>query len=140
MFSSFRKKRGKPIGDTFSRIKQHPFDKLLSLLRRVIFQDRKNRNREDEGIFRGEETRAYRGRNSNDPSNAPADVQTRIVRGIWRPVLQKVSQLYIKTIKREATAGFPPRPRLGQPSCPDFMPVDRKFRSLETDPSTSIRK
>lgn len=140
MFSNFRKKRGKPIKDTFSRIKQHPFDKLLSLLRRVIFQDRKNRNREDEGIFRGEETRAYRGRNSNDPSNAPADVQTRIVRGIRRPLLQKVSQLYIKTIKREATAGFPPRPRLGQPSCPDFMPVDRKFRSLETDPSTSIRK
>lgn len=126
-----RKERGKSEID----FQESSLDKLLSLLRRVIFQDRKNRNREDEGIFGGEETWAYRGRNSNDPSNAPADVQTRIVRGIRRPVSQKVSQLYIKTIKREATAGFPPRPRLAQASCPDFMPVDRKFRSLETDPT-----
>lgn len=126
-----RKGRGKSERD----FQESSLDKLLSLLRRVIFQDRKNRNREDEGIFGGEETWAYRGRNSNDPSNAPADVQTRIVRGIRRPVSQKVSQLYIKTIKREATAGFPPRPRLAQASCPDFMPVDRKFRSLETDPT-----
>lgn len=50
--------------------------------------------------------------------------------------MQKVSQLYIKTIKREATGGFPPRPRLGQAFVPRFcVPVDRKFRSLETDPT-----
>lgn len=118
MFSSFRKKRGKPIKDTFSRIKQHPFDKLLSLLRRVIFQDRKNRNREDEGIFRGEETRAYRGRNSNDPSNAPADVQTRIVRGIRRPA--KSVPIIYKDNKTRGNRRIPIPSKVGPAFVPRF--------------------
>lgn len=127
--------------DRFSGINHHPLDELveLSLLRRVIFQDGKNRNSEDEGIFGGEETWTYRGRNSNDPSNAAADVpQTRIVRGIRRPVLQKVSQLYIKTIKREAgpADSHPVQgwTRLRAPIlCPSIV-------NSETDPSASIIK
>lgn len=138
-------RREQVFGDrqTFSGINhRHKLDELVelsSLLRRVIFQDGKNRNSEDEGIFGGEETWTYRGRNSNDPSNAAADVpQTRIVRGIRRPVLQKVSQLYIKTIKREAgPADSHPVQGWARLRAPILCP---SIVNSETDPTPSIIK
>lgn len=53
--------------------------------------------------------------------NSSRDPAARLAKSV--PIIYKDNKT------RGGTGGFPPRPRLGQASCPDFMPVDRKFRN-----------
>lgn len=86
----------------------------------------------DKGIFGGGETTALSWSQFQRFIERACRRPDGIVRGIRWIVRQKVSQLYIKTIKREPVGRFPPRPRLRVAQTglfmADFMAVDRKFR------------